>query len=283
MTAVLISLLASICWGCADFAGGLYSRRVNVLTVLMIVEGVGLLLMITVGVVSGDPIPGHAALLNAAAAGISGVAGLGLFYRALAVGTMSIVAPVAASGAALPALYGVLRGDAMSVLLAVGLVVAMAGVVLSSLEAEHEAGAAAPRSSARVSLVLAGCAAVGFGGYFILFDRISDDDSVFWAVAAARATPVALLALALVVTGSRLPQGRDRLALAATGAVDAAATVLYGVALTRGSLSVVSVVGSLYPVTTVLLARVVLAERVRAVQGAGIVLALTGVALISAG
>ena len=289
MTAVLISLLASVCWGCADFAGGIYSRRMSVLGVLVLVEGAGLIAIVVVALFSGESPPDASVFAIAAAAGLSGVTGLGLFYRALAVGPMSLVAPVAASGAAVPALYGVATGDPLTLLLGSGLGIAMAGVMLASIEApeaetedEHAASAEHPSAApSRLGLLLAAGAAAGFGGYFILFDRVADD-SVVWSLVGARSAPVLVLVVLILVCRVPLPAGRDRLVLAGAGLLDVSATGLYGLALTRGALSVVSVVGSLYPVTTVLLARVILHERVRPVQGAGIALALGGVALISA-
>lgn len=282
MAAVLISLVASACWGGADFIGGLVTRRHGVLAVVAVVEAVGLAGILVVLAISGDARPPDADLLSAAIAGLSGVTGLALFYKALSLGTMSIVAPISACGAAIPAVYGVATGDPLSLLLGVGLLVAMVGVIMASLEAEHE-GVEQVRAGrgSRLSLVLAGLSAFGFGGYFIFFDRATGG-SVVWALAVARSAPLIVLAAIVAARRTPLPRGRDARALVLAGAADASATGLYGLALTKGALSVVSVVGSLYPVTTVLLARAVLHERVRPVQAAGIALALAGVALIAA-
>ncbi len=282
MTAILLSLVASVCWGTADFAGGLITKRASVIGVLLIVEGTGLALVAALIVLTGEPLPGSEAILLSLAAGIAGVSALGLFYSALAIGTMSIVAPISASGAALPLLVGVLSGDALSALAATGLAVTMLGVVLASLEATAAEERAHTRRS-RLSVVMALGAALGFGGYFTLSDPAADA-SILWLLVCVRIVGVPVLALLLAWTRTALPRrGRDRALVTGAGVLDVSATGLYGVAQTLGSLSVVSVVGSLYPVTTVLLARGVLGERLRRVQAAGVVLALLGVALIAAG
>jgi drug/metabolite transporter (DMT)-like permease len=281
VVAVLISLAASALWGGADFIGGLVTKRHGVLAVVAFVEGAGLVGIAVLLAISGEPLPPSSDLVNAAIAGLCGVTGLALFYQALSIGTMSIVAPVSSCGAAIPAVYGVATGDPLSLVLGLGILVAMVGIILASLEAEHE-GVEQVREGSRLSLVLAGLSAFGFGGYFIFFDRATGD-SVLWSLATARSVPLAVLVVVIAVRRIPLPRGRDAQALVLAGITDAGATGLYGIALTKGALSVVSVVGSLYPVTTVLLARVVLGERVRTIQAVGIVLALTGVALIAAG
>lgn len=280
MLAVAISLIASVSWGSTDFLSGLASRRAPVPAVVLGVEGTGLIVILLVAVLSGEPVPDVATLAQGAAAGIAGVSGLALFFTALSLGSMSLVAPITACGAALPAIVGVAGGDPFSRLLAVGLVAALTGIVLVSMEGRHEDDAQSGRS--RRPLVLAGLAAVGFGGYYVLFDSVADQ-SIAWGLVAARGIPVIALAGIVSVRRIALPPAPVRRLIGAAGLLDITATSLYGVALTKGALSAVSVVGSLFPLTTVLLARVVLGERVRTVQLVGIALALGGVALIAAG
>lgn len=282
MTAILLSLLASACWGTADFAGGLVTRRASVVGVLLWVEGVGLALVVVAIAVSGESPPSTEAILYALAGGACGVTALGLFYSALAIGTMSIVAPISACGAAVPVLVGLLTGDTLSAVVAAGLVVTMAGVILASLEATVEEERTEHTRRARASIGLAILAALGFGGYFALSDPAADE-SVLWLLFFVRVLGVAVLVGIVVARGIELPRGRDGRTLTGAGVFDVSATGLYGVAQTLGALSVVSVVGALYPVTTVLLARGVLGERLRRVQAVGVVLALAGVALIVVG
>lgn len=282
MLAVTLALLASVCWGSADFAGGLVTRRASVLAVLLVVEGVGLALVALLLVAISEPLPGTGTIALACAAGVSGVGALGLFYSALSIGTMSIVAPVSASGAALPVLVGVLSGDALSTVTAAGLGITMVGVLLASVEATAEEEVHQHTRRSRLSIALASGAALGFGGYFALSDPVADV-SVPWLLFFVRVVGVPVLLGLVLARRVRLPAGRDRGLVSGAGVLDVGATGLYGLAQTSGALSVVAVVGSLYPVTTVMLARGVLGERLRRVQAVGVALALAGVGLIAAG
>jgi drug/metabolite transporter (DMT)-like permease len=279
MTPVLLSLAASCCWGVADFVGGLQSKRVAIPVVLAMVEGTGLVLVFVVIAATGEPLPGGRAVVLSLVGGVAGVLALGCFYRALSIGTMSIVAPISATGVALPVIVGIATGDNLSALVSAGLAVTVVGVILASREAHEDEGRAA---AGRLSIGLALLAAVGFGSYFVLSDAAADD-SVWWFLLLSRVIPVpALIALARW-RGMSAPAPRSALLLAAGGTLDCGATALYAVANTKGALSIVAVVGSLYPVMTVFLARVVLGERIRLVQRVGVAAALAGVAMIAGG
>ena len=279
MTAVLLSLAASWCWGVADFVGGLQSKRVAIPVVLAIVEGIGLVLVLVVIAATGEPFPGGRAVVLSLVGGVAGVLALGCFYRALSIGTMSIVAPISATGVALPVIVGIATGDRLSALVSAGLAVTVVGVILASREAHEDAGRAA---AGRLSIGLALIAAVGFGSYFVLSDAAADD-SIVWFLVLSRVIPVpALIALAWR-RGMSTPAPRTALLLVVGGTLDCGATGLYALANTKGALSIVAVVGSLYPVMTVVLARAVLGERIRPVQGVGVAAALAGVAMIAGG
>jgi drug/metabolite transporter (DMT)-like permease len=279
MLAVALALAASSCWGVADFLGGLQARRVAVPVVLCLVEGTGLVLVLVVIAASGEPRPGTRAVILAMIAGIAGVIALGCFYRALAIGTMSIVAPISATGVSLPVVVGIATGDRVSTIVAAGLVVTVCGVVLASRERHDDAERAA---AGTLSVMLALVAAVGFGSYFVLSDAAADD-SVLWLLVLSRVVPVPILAA--LAFGRRMPFPAPRAArlLVLAGTLDCSATALYALANTKGALSIVAVVGSLYPVMTVVLARTFLGERIRPVQQVGVVAALVGVAMIAAG
>ena len=279
MTSVLLSLAAACCWGVADFIGGLQSRRVAIPVVLATVEGTGLVLVLAVIAMTGEPFPQARTVLISLAGGVGGVMALGCFYRALSIGTMSIVAPISATGVALPVIVGVATGDSLSVLVSAGLAVTVVGVILASREAHEEEQRAA---AGRLSVGLALLAAVGFGSYFVLSDAAADD-SILWFLVLSRVIPVpALVAVAALLRVPRPPR-ESAVALVVAGTLDCGATGLYALANTKGALSIVSVVGSLYPVATVVLARVVLGERIRPLQRAGVVAALAGVAMIAGG
>jgi len=279
--AVVLSLSSSLCWGLADFLGGLQSRRVPVLAVLLVSQLAGLI-AIAIGVAIARPhMPDLLDLWPAAAGGLAGAVALGAFYRALAIGTMSIVAPISATSAALPVIVGVATGDRPTAVQLVGIAAAVIGVVLASRELDQDVPEKAV--SGRASIGLALVAALGFGVFFIGI-KGGADISVPWSLLVARATSVT--AILIVVLAARIPvptAPRQLGKLAIVGVLDAGANGLYAAAATEGLLSVVAVLGALYPVVTVVLARAVLGERVRRIQEVGMVAALAGVALIAAG
>jgi drug/metabolite transporter (DMT)-like permease len=279
MAAVALALSASCCWGMADFVGGLQSKRLAVPVVLGVVEGTGLVLVLAVIVATAEPWPGTRAAVLSLIAGLAGVCALGCFYRALAIGTMSIVAPISATGVALPVIVGVATGDALSAVVSAGLAITLVGVILASREHHDDEQRAA---AGRASIGLALLAALGFGSYFVLSDSAADA-SVLWLLLLSRVlVPPALLTFART-RGMPMPGGSAAAALVVAGTLDVSATGLYGLANIHGALAVVAVVGSLYPLTTIILARVVLGERIRPVQRLGVVAALVGVAMIAAG
>ncbi|MDX6666476.1 MAG: hypothetical protein QOG68_2682 [Solirubrobacteraceae bacterium] len=280
MAAIAFSLCAAASWGVADFMAGLKSRRLGVLPVLAWVEGVGLTVTLTLIVATGEPLPDGRTLLTAVIAGGAGFSALGAFYRALSIGTMSIVAPISATGVVLPVIVGLATGDTLQTIVAVGLAVIVCGVLLASREEVSEVERRGPN---RPAVLLALAAAVGFGLYFTFAD-IAADGSILWLLAAGRLFVLPFIVLLARRRGvSLIPDRRDRLQLGAIGVADLGATGLYGLATTRGALSIVAVIGSLYPVMTVLLARGVLKERISRGQAAGVVLAMAGVAMVSAG
>ncbi|WP_027007672.1 EamA family transporter [Conexibacter woesei] len=278
--AIALALAAAASWGTADFLAGLASRRLSVPVVLLLVEGGGLVVIALVAILGGAHFFDHPQdALSAIGGGLAGMVGLGCFYRALAIGTMSVVAPISAAGVALPVVVGVATGNRPSALTAAGLAAIVAGVVLASRE-EHDSAQAA--AAGRAALVLALISAVGFGGFFALTDAPADA-SVPWTLVLSRAAPMPFVAAIIAYNKPAFPAPRLGLAIACVGCVDLLATTLIAIANTRGELSVVSVLGGMYPVVTVLLAAAVLHERVRPPQVTGIVLALGGVACVAAG
>jgi drug/metabolite transporter (DMT)-like permease len=278
--ALALALSSSLCWGVSDFLGGVQARRVALLWVVLVSQGAGLCLVIIVVAARGVGPPDLVRLLPAIAAGIGGVAALTAFYRALAIGTMSIVAPISATGVAVPVIVGVAGGDRPGALQVAGIVAAVVGVVLASRE--KDAGLE-QRQLARASLFLALVAAVGFGSYFVGI-RASARADVLWTLFVSRGGGVAVLAAAAVLRRGEGGFSREAiLPLALMGILDLSATGLYAAATRHGLLSVVAVAASLYPLATVVLARVVLGERVRRVQEFGIAAALAGVLMIAAG
>ena len=278
--AIALALAAAASWGTADFLAGLASRRISVPVVLLLVEGGGLVVIVAVALLSGARFfDSTQDALSAIGGGLSGIVGLGCFYSALAIGTMSVVAPISAAGVALPVVVGVATGNRPSAVTAAGLAAIVAGVVLASRE-EHDSAAAA--QAGRTALLLALVSAVGFGGFFALTDAPADA-SVPWTLVLSRSAALPFVAAIIAYNRPALPTPRFGFAIAGVGCIDLLATSLIAIANTKGELSVVSVLGGMYPVVTVLLAAAVLHERVRAPQVAGIVLALGGVTLVAAG
>ena len=280
MLAVALALSSSLCWGLADFLGGLQSRVRPLVTVLLIAQVAAVAIGIAFVAGSGDPFPDLGPAALATGAGVAGCAALAAFYRGLAIGTMSIVAPVSATGAAVPVLVGLATGERPGAIQVAGIVVAMAGIVLAA----REPGDAPPGSAMRASLALAGLAALGFGTFFVLIDRATELGGAPWSLLLVRVGEVALLGTLALATRPAMPAGiRDATPLLVIGVLDFSATAFFALATEQGLLSVVSVVGSLYPAVTVILARIVLAERVARTQELGVLLTLAGVVAISAG
>ena len=280
MLAVALGLGAAVAWGCADFLGGLKARRLDLLTVMFVSQGAGLIAIVAVVAARGDGPPGGDFALFAALSAVAGVVGLASFYRGLAVGAMSVVAPISAMAAAIPFTVGIATGDRPSGLQVAGAGLALAGVAFASREEVEEAGRDA-RMARGVGLAL--LSAVGFGSFFLAIDVASDAD-VFWSILVNRMTAVAILAVAVVAVRPRLGVGSaDLRGLVLIGALDITANSLFATASTEGLVSVVSVLASLYPVVVIVLARGLLRERVQRLQLAGAFGALAGVALITAG
>jgi drug/metabolite transporter (DMT)-like permease len=214
----------------------------------------------------------------ACAAAALGTIGLAAFYRGLATGAMSVVAPIAAVAAGIPVLWGVLSGDRISVLQGLGLAAALGGSVMTSLER----GAERTRVAAGARWAVLALAA--FGGYYVPMHAAAAHDWL-WATLVFRCTSVPLAWAGALATAG-VPRGvrPHLLGLAAVGLLDTGGNALFAAsASTHGLLSVASVLASLYPVVTVVLARLVLGERVQRTQDVGVLVALGGVALVTAG
>ena len=248
------------------------------LGVLAVSQPAGLILIgIMILLFGADPISGDKFAI-AALAGAASLGGLWAFYAAMAMGTVSVVAPIASLGVVVPVAVGLIRGDAPAAIQLVGLVPAIAGVVILSYEERPEHAGVARRS-----IVLAILAGLGFGIFFTGLD-LAATDRPGWAVMAVRVGGVATVAIALLISRPRLAAVSGSIAVLLTiGFFDVLANGLFAVASTKGVLPVVAVGASMYPAFTIALAHAVLGERLARIQWAGVVLALLGVALIAAG
>jgi drug/metabolite transporter (DMT)-like permease len=276
--ASLLALSGAVLWGVGDFLGGFASRRLAVLAVLAISQAVGLAGVALWVWIASDPFPGLSEILPAAAAGVAGLIGLGALYRGLAVGAMGIVAPISAASPVVPLVVDAGRGLTPTVLQLLGIVLVLVGIVTLSRE---PSGVETRRIAAGAGLAVV--AALGFGGFIVGLDAGSDE-SAPWAVVAARSASVAIALVAAALTSTSLrPPVRFIPALLAVGVFDTGANVCVAFATTKGSAGIVAVLSALYPIVTVVLARLVLAERLSAARRIGGVTALAGAALVAAG
>jgi drug/metabolite transporter (DMT)-like permease len=276
--AIFLALASSAAWGLADFSGGMVSRRLPTIAVTVSSQSVGFVALLIVLAARGGGLDGRSFWLGLLA-GVGGGTGLAAFYKALSLGTMSIVSPVVACGALVPFVISLATGERPSTIALVGAGVALVGAVLASLE-ERRSGV--PERARAIALALIAAGALGLFVYFLgLGSR--EGDALTTLVGARVGSLSFLLLLAL---GRRAPLRLGARSLAAVGAVglcDVAANALFALASGHGLLAIVSVLGSLYPVMTVLLAHIVLGERLTPLQIAGVGIALAGVAAVSAG
>jgi drug/metabolite transporter (DMT)-like permease len=274
LAAVIFGLASALTWGAGDFSGGLATKRVPVFGVLAIGHGVGLLLLIVLALVSGEPLPTATDLGWGLASGLAGAVGLASLYRALAIGHMGIVAPVSAVlTAALPALFGALTEGMPGVPKLGGFGLALVGIWLVA-----GTGAAVGTRDGLGLALLSGC---GFGVFFILLHR-AGENAIFWPLAAARIGSVGLvLPIALGRRQFLLPDLRLLLTVLLAGVLDVTGNAFFVLAGQAGRLDVAAILSSLYPASTVLLAALLLGERIMRVQVIGIVVALAAIALIA--
>jgi drug/metabolite transporter (DMT)-like permease len=282
---VPLGLSSGLCWGAADFFGGIQSRHLPALTVAFWSQLAGALALVVALAIQGTP-PTAAGFAWGLAAGVGAGCALMLFYRGLAEGTMSIVAPVSACGAVVPVAAALLSGQRPGTLAVIGVLAAVTGIVLVSRpRSTPGASPGGPRGSGRV-LGMALAAALGFGLFYVFVDAgtTGSQGEPLWVIAGARLSSLLmLLAIALVTRRSALRwPGRRIGPVALVGIGDTGANLLFAYAAISGNLAVVGVLGSLYPVATVVLARWLLGERLSGGQNAGVVLALTGVLLLAA-
>ena len=272
---VIFGLAASLCWGSGDFNGGLASRRANASSVVIAAYAVGFFLLVALALIWREPVPSSLDIFWGGIAGLAGAVGLISFYSALSIGRMGIAAPISAVlTAALPVLFSAFTEGLPSFVQLAGFVLALLAIWLIS-RPERSKG----RPEGIGLALLAGC---GFGCFFILISRISSA-STFWPLATARFTSVLfLLVMVRIRQQPVLPKRAVAPLVLLAGILDAIGNAFFVLAAHTGRLDVAAVLSSLYPAATVLLAALVLRERVTRIQGIGILLALAAVPLISA-
>lgn len=272
VTGLVLALSASVLWGTADFAGGRLSRHLPLLIVVTCSQGAGLVALLIVLLLRGGVQPAAAGW--GTVAGVLSVGSVACLYRALAIGMMSVIAPIVATSAVVPVLVGLATGERPGPAAGAGIVLALAGVVLASRQQAYH-----PPADHRLSVLLAVAAAVCAGGQLVALQRAGSIDALS-GVGASRAVSVSIFVLVLLVARTRAPV-RALPAAAVVGVLDTAANLAYTLATTRALLSLSAVLASLYPVVTIALARALLHERLRPLQVTGAVLVMAGVLLIA--
>lgn len=278
-----LALSSSLCGGCADYFGGLQTRRLPLLTVLLGSQLVALLVATLIVVVSGAAPPDGRSLILAALGGAAIALALACLYRALAIGTMMLAAPIAAAGAVVPVIVGFASGERPGLLSSLGIVAALVGVILTSRGSGSAEGKRAGRND-RNAFLLALLSAAAFGAFFVFVNSSASSGTAAWTVLVTRASFVLVLVISASMMRPSFSVPLSALApLAAIGVLDLAAVSLFAFASRHGTLSVVSVLASFPPLVTVMLARMLLKEHIRRGQAVGVGVTLLGVCLIAAG
>jgi drug/metabolite transporter (DMT)-like permease len=276
--AILLALLSSAMWGTSDFCGGTLSRRRPAMAVVTLSSVIGVTAVAVGAAVTGKFASGTGYVGWGLLAAAAGSVGILAFYRALATGTMGVVAPIAALGVVVPVVVGLAQGNRPSVAQDVGIAVAIVGVVLAS---GPELQRSPDARSAAQPLLLAGVAAVGFGIVFVALAH-GAESSTAMTLLVMRATSAVVMTGLSLATATSLRFSRSEVPLLlVVGLFDLGANVTFAYASRHGLLAVVSVLSSLYPAVTVVLARVVHAERLARVQLVGVAGAVAGVVLIA--
>ena len=288
MGALALALFSGLSWGTGDFLGGLMTRRLGVALVMAIAQGAGLVLTGALILALGEPAPETRFLVYGALGGLCGAIGLAALYQGLAIGPMSVVAPTVSLSVMVPVIVGFALGDRPAPLQFAGMACAITGIVLAARESDPTdiEGHPEPPARGRIGPGMAyALVAVLFVGLLVTFLDASGQGSAPWAAFMIRVVSVPVFVLAVIVRRAheRAPTRKETAILIVVGGFDNLANVTFALAAQTGMLALVSVVGSLYPVSTVLLARGFLHERLSRPQWVGVIIAFTGVVLIALG
>jgi drug/metabolite transporter (DMT)-like permease len=278
LLSILFSLGAAIAWGAADFTGGLASRRTGAYRAVLYGEFFGLVFIVAAAFVIHQPLPGWSVLVLAAAAGAIGTTGLLTLFRSVIYGKMSIAMPVSALlAAALPVLVGSLTEGFPGAITFLGFILALSAIWLISQEAGKDGRILARLSDLRLPLL----AGIGFGSFFILMD-IAAREATLWPMLASRAGGTVIVAIYMIFRRDSWRLTRDVWSVLVLNAfLDVGGTAFYVLASQVGRLDVAAVISSLFPGSTVILAALILKERVSRPQSIGVLLALIAIIFLT--
>ena len=276
----VLAVLASVAYGAADFLGGLATKRGStVFSAVVCSQATGLVLVLLALPFLPPATPTAADLAWGAASGLAGGIGLALLYRGLAVGVMSVVAPVTAVCAVvIPVVVGLALGERPTGLAVLGVALALLAIVLISRTGQVEKS---PSDRSGVAIAIVSGIAIGI---FLVCLQRTGRSAGLWPLVPARVVSVSFFAVAGLLTRQKLlPRTESWPIVVGGGSLDMLANILYLLAVRQGPLSIVATLTSLYPASTILLARVVLRERLRLVQQAGVACAALAIVLIVSG
>lgn len=276
LMSVVLALGAALVYGVADFLGGVSSRRTAAWTVVVGAQVCGLVaLLVVMPFLPAATVTG-ADLAWGAAAGLAGAVGLTQFFRGFAIGSMAVVAPISAvvSGA-VPVVVGTVLGERPTVLAWIGIAVALPAIVLISRERSDDRPA---RADAVIAAVVAG---VAFGFFFVFIDRSGESAGVAPVATARAAAAMVMVPLGVVTARLARPDWKVAVVIAASGILDMGANVLFLYSVREGLLALGAVIVAMYPATTIVLARVVLHERLQRIQLVGLAAAAGAVSLVA--
>ena len=274
-TGILAGVLGALSFGAGDFAGAFASRRAGALIVVAGAHSVGLLALLIGVLIVQPPLPDAGAIGIGLAAGLAGLAGLGALYRGMSIGSMGLVTSLAGSGSlALPLVAGALLGASITNIQLLGVACAAGAAAAASGASTDELG--------RRSLLLAGVAAVSFGAWYVLLDLAARNGDPLWALVFSRTGSAIVAAMTVGIRGF----DRSRVPLAivvVAGIFDIGGNALYVLAREQMHLGLAAALIGIYPVVTMVLARIVIGERLSRLGQFGVALALLGIVLISLG
>ncbi|HEV8658214.1 MAG TPA: DMT family transporter [Thermoanaerobaculia bacterium] len=275
-----LAVLSSITYGAADFCGGLATKRSSMFSVVVFSQLAGLILVLIALPLLPPASPTAIDFAWGAASGMAGGIGVALLYRGLAVGVMSVVAPVTAVCAVIiPLIVGVLLGERPSALAMVGVAVALAAIILVSQSEDGRLRNRPPHSGVLIAIA----SGIAVGIFFVFLQRTGPPAGL-WPLVAARVVSIAFFTITGKMARQTLMPRRESMAIVIGGGVlDMLANILYLLAVRHGLLSIIATVTSLYPASTIILARIVLRERLRLVQQAGVICAGVAIVMIVSG
>ena len=276
-----LALTSALVYGAADFLGGLATKRGStVFSAVVCSQATGLLLVLFALPFLPPASPTAADLAWGAASGLAGGIGLAFLYRGLAVGVMSVVAPVTAVCAVIiPVAVGVALGERPSGAASAGIVLALVAIVLISQSAETDGGGKRTRTGVPIAIA----SGIAIGIFLVCLERTGPSAGL-WPLVPARVVSVSFFAVAgMLARQSLVPRRESWSLVVGGGALDMVANILYLLAVRQGPLSIVATLTSLYPAGTILLARIVLHERLRLLQQAGVACAVLAIVMIVSG